>query len=303
MRLWIDGKRVASAYEDSFTEGRPEAATLELTVGWHDLAVDLAAYQSFAGIPNPHNVGITLTAIPPGGVEVPVTTQMLRPAVASNLASAFLLEGGVALKADSVTPVPISVPAIDGAVIDVVDIGYFMDNVPTPADFTVTLDTGTPPVIPIPSDDFGYVLNSTMFAGQPLPTTPWTMHFADTIADGGPSGAIAFLVFVDFSCHGGAAMPFAPQVTYVSSPLETPNALRFAAVRVKADLDGATVTVSLRTAPSADALASAAWVDVVDGQPPAAVADAFVQYRITTASDGWKYPVIDAVELDYVAPE
>ncbi len=298
MRLWIDGHRVASQYAGGFDEGLAPVATLDLTVGWHDLAVDLSASQGTPQRPSPHNAGITFTATPPGGTAMPVASSSLRPAVAGTIATAVIGATTALLDAPNTTNVSLPVPAVAGATIDVVDAGYFLFHADA-ASYTVALDTGAASVM-LPSADFGSLFNSELLAGQPVPTTPWTMRFTDTVAGGSQSDPFAFFVFADVATHGGTAMPFAPEVTYVSSPHETPGALRLGAVRVRSELDGAMQRISIRTAASAAELDAATWVDVASGEIPDVAANAVVQYRVVVTGDGWQYPVIDAMELDYV---
>jgi hypothetical protein len=92
-------------------------------------------------------------------------------------------------------------------------------------------------------------------------------------------------------------MPFAQQATYVSTPRELTGITAFGALTATGELDG--VTLSVRTAATAEDLATATWVDVDSGAVPSAAALPFVQYRIAFATDGWEDPHVDKIELDY----
>jgi hypothetical protein len=63
------------------------------------------------------------------------------------------------------------------------------------------------------------------------------------------------------------------------------------------------VVLELRTAASEAELAAATFVDVTHADLPEVEASEFLQYRISAKSDGWSFPVIDSIELDYVVAE
>jgi hypothetical protein len=88
----------------------------------------------------------------------------------------------------------------------------------------------------------------------------------------------------------------------VSKPLPTPDATALGAIRTRSTLDGAQLALAVRTADSEDELAAAEFVDVADGDIPDVAAGQLAQYRVSITGDGWQFPVIDAIELDYIAP-
>jgi hypothetical protein len=164
----------------------------------------------------------------------------------------------------------------------------------------VTLDmAGTPLSVPATSA-FVYVMGDETAAGMPVPQTAgaWTCTFTDTV----PGNASGFAdpsaaPFAVYTYHGGSQMPFAQQATYVSTPRELTGITAFGALTATGELDG--VTLSVRTAATAEDLATATWVDVDSGAVPSAAALPFVQYRIAFATDGWEDPHVDKIELDY----
>lgn len=173
-----------------------------------------------------------------------------------------------------------------------------------PAEYTVALDAdGT--LIPIPhisGSAAGLVFDDVTLQGDPTPIVPWTMRFTDDVPGGPTSTAVRF-AFVDLITRGGPAAPFSPIVSYTSKPHATPSATRIAAVRVAGAFDDAVLAVAVRTADSEATLETAAFVDVAIGGVPEVTAGAVVQYRVTATSDGWQFPVIDAVEIDYAVSE
>jgi len=119
--------------------------------------------------------------------------------------------------------------------------------------------------------------------------------FTDNVYDGSYAYAQPVLVA---SYHGAPAAPYAQQMVYTSPPHATDRALSIDAITVTGDLAGAPLQIEARTG-DLMTLLSAPWVAVDNGQAPAVAADAFVQYRLTLSGDGWQYPAIDRVEIDY----
>src|SRR6185312_846908 len=186
------------------------------------------------------------------------------------------------------------------AVIDNATYGYFYKHA-TPSDYAVTLDmAGTPATLPS-TDAYVLAFGDEATAGQPVPATAgaWTFTFVDSVPGNatGQADQSAFGVVV-FDSHGGPLMPFAPSWLYVSSAREV-DADAWGPLTVTANLAGAALTISVRSAASVEALANAPWVDVANGGTPAIDPDAYVQYRLVVTGDGWAMPTIDKVELDY----
>jgi hypothetical protein len=102
--------------------------------------------------------------------------------------------------------------------------------------------------------------------------------------------------------HGGAKMPFAPVVTYTSGPKPMPGAKRIVDVRAAGTFDGGNIEIAVRTAPDVTSLAAAQFEIARAGEPLDTVGEV-AQYRITITTNGWQYPVLDKVEIDYVTAE
>lgn len=303
--LYIDGHLVART--NGFADPHPTSATLPLTAGWHGIVVSLSGSQkNLLGGSDPHAVTLATTIAPEGGTAVPVTAETLRPAATSGYMSlAFTaqtpladttINGGVTTIA-----VPVTVPAQPAeAVIDSATFGYVYHDA-TPSDYAVSLDmAGTPRTLPS-TDTYALVYGDEATAGQPVPSTAgaWTFTFVDSVPGNAQNqlDQSAFGV-VELQSHGGPLMPFAPSWLYVSSPREV-DAGAWGPMTVTADLAGAALTISVRSAGTAEALASAPWVDVANGGVPSIGAETFVQYRLVVTGDGWAMPTVDKVELDY----
>jgi hypothetical protein len=302
--LYIDRHLVSRT--SVLADPHPASATLQLTAGWHAIAIELQGTQKHIfGQADPHAVTLATTIAAGDGPAMPITAAMLRPAatsgyLATSITSAYLND---TLIANGVTaiPLPVATPAPPaGAVIESTVIGYFLTHA-TPSDYTtVTLDmAGTPLSVPATST-FVYVMGDETAAGVPVPQTAgaWTYTFTDTVS-GNASGFAdpSAAPFAVYTYHGGSQMPFAQQATYVSTPRELTGITAFGALTATGELDG--VTLAVRTAATAEDLATAAWVDVANGAVPSAAALPFVQYRIAFASDGWEDPHVDKLELDY----
>jgi hypothetical protein len=305
--LYIDGHMVARTNGFSDLRAHPATATLALTAGWHGIVISLAGTQkNILGGADPHAVTLATTIAAGNAPPVPVTAETLRPVATSGyLSLAFSAQtplndttfnGGVTTVA-----MPVTVPALPAdAVIDNATYGYFYKHA-TPTDYAVTLDmAGSAATLPS-TDAFALAFGDEAAAGQPVPTTAgaWTFTFTDSVP-GNATGQIdpSATGVVVFDSHGGPLMPFAPSWLYVSSPREV-DAAAWGTLTVTANLAGAALTISVRSAASAEALAGAPWVDVANGGVPAIHPDAYVQYRLVVTGDGWAMPTVDKVELDY----
>ncbi len=302
--LYIDRHLVSRT--SVLADSHPATATLQLTAGWHDIAIELAGTQkNIANQADPHAVTLATTIAAGDDPPMPITAAMLRPAATSGYYAAALGGGALndTLTANGVTtfdlPVPVPAPPT-GAVIESAEIGFLLGHATYTDYTTVTLDeAGTS--VPVPATSALVLADGDESAtGMPVPASAgaWSYTFTDTVM-GNASGYAdpGALVFALYTYHGGPQVPFAPQATYVSSPRELTGITAFGALTATGDLDG--VTLSVRTAATAEDLAIAAWVDVANGTVPTAAALPFVQYRIAFATDGWQDPHVDKVELDY----
>ncbi|MBV8758050.1 MAG: hypothetical protein JO257_12260 [Deltaproteobacteria bacterium] len=307
--LYIDGHLVART--NGYPDPHPTSATLALTAGWHGIVVELGGSQkNLLGGADAHDVTLATTIATEGGALMKLGPERLRPAMTSGYreiaftAQTYLndkiIDPGVTM-----VPVPVTLPVPPaGAVIDNATYGYFYTHA-TPSDYAVTLAMGSAS-IPLPSTaayDLAFGDEST--AGQPVPTTAgtWSFTFTDSVSGNATGQADqSVLGVVVFNAHGGPLMPFAPSWLYVSSPRQV-NAKEWGPLMVSANLAGATMTISARSAASADALGAAPWVDVANGGVPAIMPNAYVQYRLAVTGDGWQYPSIDRVSLDYTTAD
>jgi hypothetical protein len=302
--VYIDRHLVSRTSQ--LADAHPTTATLPLTAGWHDIAIELQGTQSnILGQDDPHAVTLATTIAAGDAPPLPITAAMLRPAATSGYLATALGGGALndTLVASGVTtfalPVPVPAPPT-GAVIESTEIGYLLGHATYTDYTTVTLDEAGLS-LPVPATSALVLADGDESAtAMPVPATAgaWSYTFTDTVM-GNASGYLdpGAFVFAVYTYHGGPQMPFAPQATYVSSPRELTGITAFGALTATGDLDG--VTLSVRTAATAEELATAAWIDVANGAVPTAAALPFVQYRIAFATDGWQDPHVDKIELDY----
>jgi hypothetical protein len=288
----------------AFTDTHPAVATLDLTAGWHSIVVELSGTQkNVLGNTDPHAVTLATTLN-----GAPITADMLRPAVDSGylaqavsnyapLADTSANNGVTTIGVPASTPPP---PA--GATIDSASIGYFYYHA-APTDYTTVADlAGTPLAMPS-TGPIVFAAGDETAAGTAVPqaANAWSFTFTDTVQgdSSGYSDPYA-AVFAGYTFHGGPQVPFAMRLMYVSSARSLTGITAFKALRVTGDLAGATATIAVRTAATAQDLESAGWVDVENGTIPTAAPLPYVQYRIVVTGDGWQYPVVDKVEIDYL---
>lgn len=305
--LYIDGHLLAR--QNGFPDPHPASATLMLTAGWHGIVVSLGASQkNIFGVADPHAVTLATTIAAGDAAPVPVTAETLRPAATSGYMSIVTsaptyLNDTTTNNGTTTIPVPLTVPALPtGAVIDNTTYGYFYHHA-TPTDYTVTLDmAGSAASLPS-TNSYLLVYGDEAVAGQAVPATAgaWSYTFVDSVLGNAANQADqSAQVLVQFDSHGGPLMPFAASWLYVSNARRV-DATAWGALTVTANLAGAALTISVRSAGTAEALASAPWVDVANGGVPAIHPDAFVQYRLAVTGDGWAMPTVDRVELDYTS--
>jgi hypothetical protein len=298
-RMWIDGELVVNAWN-----GAPAtpSATLDLAPGWHDFVVDYA-----------DNIGeakLRVLMSGPGLAEATIDPAHLRPAVASGLVAQFAHGGDTTIDDDAVTLQDLTMDGPELAVLEGVDYGFGIKNHRL-TDLTAELiDCSATKPLAISSSNvfvptYFYFSGDTSCAGMPLdPVTPWRFRFTDSMpGNDNLPGPAYFDPILVASYHGGTRMPFARGVSFVSTPRATPGALRFTAIRVTGATDGGRIEIGIRSAADLDQLASAPWQVVENGSAPQLPANEFVQYQLALSSDGWQYPVVDRVELEYVTAQ
>ena len=288
-RLFVDGAIVASHWP-----GEPEkpGEHVALAAGWHDVIVDYADHASSR---------LQLVMSGPGVLGAPIAAARLRPVrtggllasvvgTTTNLVDASAAGNGVASVA-----LPLDAPA--DAEVDFVDFTFQLQNAHR-NELAVTLaqPAGADPLgmTPAPAyeDTYDYLPDRTALVGAPAAST-WQAVFTDHVPSGGNAGQVIAPTLVA-SYHGGPLAPFAQTMSYVSAPHATPGARSLDGMHVTADLRGASLLVEVRTASDADLLAQAPWVPASQATP-----DEWLQYRLTIVGDGWQYPTIDRVEIDY----
>jgi len=305
--LYIDGHLVSRT--SVFADSHPTSATLQLTAGWHAIAIEVGASQkNILGGADPHDVVLSTTIADGNAPPVPITTDMVRPAAMSGylwLATTASTPLDDTTAANGVTmlglPAPQPTPPT-GAVIESSNDGVIYRNA-MPSDYTISLDmAGTPLTIPS-TGAISFLAGDETVAGAPVPTAAnqWTFTVTDTVPGGTGQSAQAFAAYTG---HGGPLMPFAPSWIYTSGPRALGDGvLGWSFMHVTGDLHGATLAISVRSAPTAEQLEAAAWVRVANGDElpePAVPPDPFVEYRLDISGDGWQFPVIDKVEIDYI---
>src|SRR5262249_39167844 len=140
-----------------------------------------------------------------------------------------------------VTTVPMTITAPDSAVVDFVDLRFYLTD-ETRTDLTLDLDVGTQqdpmplPTTPAFDGYLDYLGGRTVLAGAP-PAGTWNAVFTDNV-QGNPQGTVSSESLV-VSYHGGPDAPFVSQMTYVSAMHPTPGATAIGPITVTGDLHGA----------------------------------------------------------------
>jgi hypothetical protein len=291
-RLHVDGTVVASNWGGG--AGKLQSDPVALSPGWHDILVDYAKI----GGGGAWNLQTSIDGAPP----TPIPASRLRPvATSGNLVAAGHADVTLADATDGVNPgittAPVMFSAPAGATIDFIDVFFWLQN-ETHTDLTVAVDhAGVAEDVPLGTlleGYYDYIGSLAGLAGLPVDGT-WNVVFTDHVHSNSP-GAATFIALTA-TYHGGPGGPFVTRGSYISAPHATPGATSIDAVTISADLGGGQVATSVRVAADETSLADAPWTDIVGGTP--IPAGNVMQYRLTLISDGWEYPTVDRVEVDY----
>ena len=288
-RIWIDGKLIAHHWL-----GHPDqlVGSVALTPGWHSIVVDYA-----------DEIGGAEIAVTMNGA--PLDPMKLRPVVVhGNTFTVATVGTPVMIKDLDSTFLPLPLEGDAFTLIDSVDYGFDIDNQEM-SQLAITMfdcNNNGKPLTVNPTPSYHYFPADLACAGNTTnPPIDWSIRITDSVAGNGLNvGAGTVRDFgVTALYRGGPKMPFAPVVIYTSPPRATPRAVRIDAVRALGTLDGATVEVAVRTADDEASLSAAQFEVLGDGE--SFVASEVAQYRITISTNGWIAPVLDAVEIVYLA--
>ncbi len=296
-RLWID--REPRAYRWMSMPLTP-SVTLDLEPGWHDFLVDHADEIGNA------QIAITMMGpdAPAGG---PIDPARLRPAVRFGNTFTYFETLAKPLPDLMQTLVPLPLPGDTRTVIDALDYGLRIENQQMSSLVAELVDcNGTKPLTLATTPGYFYFSANLTCRGKPTkPVFPYQFRLTDTIA--GNTGFVGNGQTRDYGIsalyHGGDRLPFATVVRYESAIVATPGGLRIAALRAIGALDGAVVEVAVRTGLDAASVAAAPWTVIAPELTDEIAASEYAQYRVVMITDGWRYPAVDKLELDYVVPK
>lgn len=296
-RLWID--REPRAYRWTSMPLTP-SVTVDLEPGWHDFLLDHADEIGNA------QIAITMMGpdAPAGG---PIDPARLRPAVRFGNTFTYFETVAKALPDLAQTLVPLPLPGDTRTVIDALDYGLRIENQQMSSLVAELVDcNGTKPLTLATTPGYFYFPADLACRGKPTkPAFPYQFRLTDTIA--GNTGFAGNGQTRDYGIsalyHGGDRFPFATVVRYESAVLPTPGALRIEALRAIGALDGAVLELAVRTGADAASVAAAPWTVIAPERTDEIAASEFAQYRVVMITDGWQYPTLDKLEIDYVVPQ
>jgi hypothetical protein len=289
-RVFVDG----TLYSQQWL-AMPTVANLplRLTAGWHAIVID---YGDNSG-----NASIHLSLASTTDSEfAPVAADHLRPVVTEGITPGAGAKAVTVFGAMPAIDYPIALLPPSGATVDYADFAYVLTGPRGHLMATLSAASVSQPLAiePAPNETEGaqydYVPLQTAFHGFPAQTT-WHLQLADSQASENPQ--MSFEVIA--SHHGGVLMPFSPALDYVSVVHELINATAIGAIRVMGSLAGTTLKVQVHTSDDLDAIAAEPWVDVANGAIPAVELHRYVQYHLQISDDGWAFPVVDQVAIDF----
>ena len=287
-RIWIDGELVAHHWL-----GHPDvlAGSIALTPGWHAIVVDYA--DEIGGA----RVTVTMNG-------APLDPAKLRPVVVHGNTFTFATTMATPIMDTSSTFVQLPLDGDAFTLIDSVDYGFRIDN-QAMAQLAITLfdcNNNGKPLAVNPTPSYHYFPADRSCAGKPTnPPIDWSIRITDMVAGNSPFSGTGSIRDYGITAlyRGGPKMPFAPIVTYTSPPRATPRARRIETVRARGTLEGAVIEISVRTAADEASLAAAQFEVLSEGET--VPASELAQYRVTLVTNGWISPVLDAVDIVYVA--
>ena len=297
-RLFVDGELVASTWL-----GAPDAGSgvATLDAGWHAFTLD-------------HAVGSDPTEIHFAMDGAPIASDHLRPTEPQGYAIAF--DSGLsaqkpctwASKAGATTCDLDANSIGSGEVVDYADFAYQVAfSAGSAADTTLALvANGSAIAIPSTPNELEFGTGSTK-AYAYVPQIPALAGltggatFALSLDDATPNDKGTFQGEVVATTHGGFAAPFAAMWSYTSAPYPIAAGAAIEKVRVSgnAALANAGVVFELATAANDQTIGSAAFAPVPVGQGITLASQGLVVFRVTVTTDGWTFPNIDRIEVDY----
>jgi PA14 domain len=295
-RIWIDGTPIAHTRWPGHADVGTGSVTL--TAGWHTILVD---YMDEIGLAN-IEVHMTGPDAPAGGTIDPTH---LRPVVVLGNTYTSSPEAQKDIGDNTSTFVSLVLPGATDEVIDAVDYAFQIDNqLMSTLEVTLfdcntagkVLATGVLPTV------YSYAADKSCADKVTNPLVDWSLRLFDNTVGTTPfiGPGVVRDFWISALYHGGPKMPFAPVFTYTSTPQATPGARRIEAVRALGELTGATLELSVRAADDQTLLDAQPFELVREGEKIEATGE-LVQYRVTISTNGWISPVLDKVEIDYVA--
>jgi hypothetical protein len=137
--------------------------------------------------------------------------------------------------------------------------------------------------------DFDYLSSQPAVLGLGSDAT-WSLSMRDA-SENGNLWALAIATI-----HGGDGAPFAASFTYTSQPYMLPTGAFITGASVAGALSGATTVVEIATAADLTSLGTAAFQPIGSAGIPV---DELVAFRVVVTTDGWTFPFVSRVEVDY----
>jgi subtilisin-like proprotein convertase family protein len=294
-RLWIDGQQLLGAWDESYHD--QVSAPVTLSVGWHDLVVDVSESYSAARAKVKVESG-------PDLVGSPLPVDRLRP-----------VEGRAERFVQNVNHTDYTIPDLGtaqsqltlvapaGATVSSIDVSYTFDHTYTgDLVFTLVAPNGATRVLrnrtgQSATTDESDFYDAAFLVGAPVAGV-WTLRVQDKQAQ--DTGILRdFQILVHYA--GGEA-PIATSAAYESPVRDLGTVAAYDAVTWDARTpSGTSVAVRLRSCDSADC-AGQVWSDPLPdptGSFPTLVPRRYLQYRVELGSQGDQAASLESIELDY----